>query len=182
ASGRNGRGGHASLEPRQLVLLDRAWIRIEVLDEAWRGIGVQMLENRAIADVDLLALEYGRDRHDDGELLQVSAEVVGHREHGLVVATDEHDLRRLVEELRVRLRDVEAAEGERRVGWEQREEQRRDARCEALHGVLRSCSCRWGGRPDGPRRNGGRAAAGRSVGPGAKRARATTTDRPSGTA
>src|SRR5262249_60752437 len=128
------------------------------------GIGLEMLENRAIADVNLLALEYGWDRHDDGELLQVSAEVVGHREHGLVVATDEHELRRLVEELRVRLRDVEAAEGERRVGREQREEQRRDARCEVLHGVLRSCfrSCGWGGRPDGPRRNGGRAAAGRS--------------------
>ena len=42
--------------------------------------------------------------------LVVALEVVRHRDDGLVVVADEHDLRRLVEELRVRLGDVEAAE------------------------------------------------------------------------
>ena len=70
-----------------------------------------MVEQRLVADVDLLPLEHGRHRDHHRELLRVALEVVGHGEHGAVAVAHQRDLRGLVEELRVGLGDVEAAEG-----------------------------------------------------------------------
>ena len=90
-----------------------ARIRVVILDEPRRRVRVEVLEELRVADVDLLLLDRGRDRNHDRELLRVALEVASHRQHGAVAVADERDLRRPVKELRVRLRDVEAAEGAR---------------------------------------------------------------------
>ena len=58
------------------------------------------------------ALENGRHRDHDRELLRVALEVVGHGEDGAVAVAHQHHLGGLVEELGVGLGHVEAAEGE----------------------------------------------------------------------
>ena len=73
-----------------------------------------MLDDRPLAHVDLPLLEEGGHGHDDGELLGIALEVVGHGEHGLILVPRQDNLRCLVEQLGVGLGDVEAAEGEHR--------------------------------------------------------------------
>ena len=48
-----------------------ARIRVEVLDEPRRRVGVEVIDQRLLADVDLLALQERRHRNDDRELLQL---------------------------------------------------------------------------------------------------------------
>ena len=84
---------------------------------------------RAVADVDLLALEHRRDRHDQRELLELALVVVGHGEHGAVAVAHQHHLRGLVEQLGVGLGDVEAAEGERRSRHQEEQGERGWAGC-----------------------------------------------------
>ena len=83
-------------------------------------VGVEVVEERPLADVDLLALEERRHRDDDGELLGIALEVVRHREDGAVAVAHQDHLRGLVEELGVGLGDVEAAEGLGRLGGHRR--------------------------------------------------------------
>jgi len=71
-----------------------------------------MVQQRLVADVDLILLKDRRHRDDDRELLGITLEVVRHREHSLVVLSHQDDLRGLVEQLRISLRDVETAERE----------------------------------------------------------------------
>ncbi len=87
-----------------------ARVRIEVFDEARRGVGVEVLDERPLADVDLPARQERRHGNDDGELLRVAVEVVRHRQDRAVAVPHEDDLRGAVEELRVALGHVEAAE------------------------------------------------------------------------
>ena len=72
-----------------------------------------MIDDFLVADVDLALFDERRHRDDDGEFLRIAFEVVHHGDHGLVVVADEHDLRRLVENFRVGLGDVKAAEAVR---------------------------------------------------------------------
>ena len=88
-------------------------IVVEVLDQPRRRVGVEVIDQRLLADVDLLALEQRRHRNHDGELLRLALEVVRHRHHGAIAVAHQHDLRGLVEQLGVGLGDVEAAEAER---------------------------------------------------------------------
>ena len=81
-----------------------------------------MLEELAVPDVDLIALEHGRHRNHQGELGQRAAVVVAHGEHGAVPVTHQRDLRGFVEQLRVRLPHVEAAERQRGCGVKEHEE------------------------------------------------------------
>ena len=74
-----------------------------------------MIQQRLVADVDLIPLQHRRHGDDHGKFLGIALEVVGHGQHGLVVLPHEDDLRRLVEQLRVRLSHVETAEGEQRL-------------------------------------------------------------------
>ena len=71
-----------------------------------------MIQQRLVADMDLILLKDHRHRDDDRELLGITLEVVRHRQHSLIVLAYEDDLRSLVEQLRVSLRDVETAERE----------------------------------------------------------------------
>src|SRR5207237_9071579 len=82
----------------------------EILDEARRGVRVEMRDERTVTHADLSLFEHGRHRHDDREFFRIAFEVVRHRDDGLVLVPHENDLRGLIEELRVGLRDVEAAE------------------------------------------------------------------------
>ena len=126
-------GHHAPPPPRRRPPSARASrhparVRVEVLDQPRRRIGVEVIDERLVADVDLLALQERRHRNDDGELLQVALEVVGHRHHRAIAVAHQHDLRGLVEQLGVGLGDVEAAEAEqrrRRPGDQRRERRRR---------------------------------------------------------
>ena len=73
-----------------------------------------MIDERFVADVNLLAPEKRRHRNHDRELLQISLEVVRHRHNGPIGVANQHHLRGLVEQFRIGLRDVEAAEPENR--------------------------------------------------------------------
>ena len=70
-----------------------------------------MVDQRLVGDVDLLALEEGRYRNDDRELLMLAAEVVGHGQDRAVTVAHQDHLGCLVEKPGVGLGDVEAAEG-----------------------------------------------------------------------
>ena len=139
---RRGRGA-----ARDLVLhpVDAARVGIEVLDEPRRAVRVDALEQLAVADADLAALEHRRHGHDQRELGQRALVVVGHADDGPVVPPDQDHLRRFVEQARVGLADVEAAEGgggRRREGKKKRErdgndEPRARACGKGCHGFLR---------------------------------------------
>src|SRR3954452_18166424 len=79
-----------------------------------------MIDKRFVGDVNLPALDLRRNRNDDGEVAGVALEIVGHRHDGPILIADDYDLRRAVENLRVALRDVEAAKRVRLCGNEQR--------------------------------------------------------------
>jgi hypothetical protein len=83
------RGGHAPGRLRRGTIPRRARIVVEILDEPGRRVGVEVLDERAVAHANLPLLEDGRHRHHDGELLEVAPEVVGHGENGLVVVADQ---------------------------------------------------------------------------------------------
>jgi hypothetical protein len=85
-----------------------AGVRVEVLDQAGGGVGIEVVEKSPIRHLDLLALDEGGDGNDDGKLLEGALIVVGHGHDRLVAVADEGHRGGLVEELRVRLGDVEA--------------------------------------------------------------------------
>ena len=51
-----------------------------------------MVDERLVSYVDLSALEDGRHRNDDRELLRIALEVIRHRQNGSVLVAHEHDL------------------------------------------------------------------------------------------
>ena len=63
-----------------------------VLDQARRGIVIQMIDGFGIDHADLLALDEGRHRHHDGEFLGVALEIAGHGDRGLIAIARQHDL------------------------------------------------------------------------------------------
>ena len=92
-----------------------------------------MVDEGLVADVDLLALQHRRHRNDDGKLLRVAPEVVGHRQHRAIAVAHQHHLGGAVEQLRVGARDVEAAEGGKRIREQQDAHCERDDEQEAFH-------------------------------------------------
>jgi hypothetical protein len=50
------------------------------------------LEHAALAHVDLIALDHGRDGDDDRKLLGIAPEIVRHGEDGPVLVASQHDL------------------------------------------------------------------------------------------
>ena len=113
------RHGHRLAPPLEcrlpVHLHARARILVEVLDQPRRRVGVEMVDQRLVSDMDLLLLQDSRNRNHDRKLPGVAPEVIGHRQHRAVAVPDQHDLRRSVEQLRVGARDIEAAEGSQRV-------------------------------------------------------------------
>src|SRR5262249_34054576 len=95
-----------------------------------------MIDDRLLADVNLLALEERRHRDHDCEFFQVPLEVVRHRHHRAVAVADQHHLRGLVEQLRVGLRDVEAAEAEDRRRRPRGDREKRDTEPHSFHDLL----------------------------------------------
>ena len=63
-----------------------------IFDQARGCVGVQMLNNGTIADVDLFTLDHRRDRYDDRKVLGLAFEIVGHRDDRPVLVTYENDL------------------------------------------------------------------------------------------
>jgi hypothetical protein len=93
---------------------DSTGVLVEILDESGRRVSIEVLDERFVTDVDLLSLEERGHGNHDRKLLQVALEVVDHRHHRPIAVTNEDDLRGLVEEFRVGLGDVEAAEAKDR--------------------------------------------------------------------
>ncbi len=73
-------------------LVTYARIRVMILNEPWCRVCVEMFDQRAIGDIDLLTFDECRHRDDDGEILDVALEVVGHRDNSSVVVADKHHL------------------------------------------------------------------------------------------
>ncbi len=107
--------------------------------------GVEMLEDLAVADVDLSLLEHDGYRHDERELRELALIVVHHADDGLLLVPHQYHLRRPVEERRVGLADVEAAERagvRRRCEPDERESEHRDEELQSIHGSLHFLSIR----------------------------------------
>ena len=113
--------------------IGQARVRVEVFDETRRRVGVEMVDERPVADVDLLAPQERRHRHDDGELLQAALIVVGHRQHRPIAVAHEHDLRGAVEQLGISLGDVEAAEAKERRRRPDDQRCERECRHDSFH-------------------------------------------------
>ena len=99
------------------------WVAIEVLDQSRRRIGVEVVDDGLVADVDLVARQQRGHRDDDGEFARVALEVVRHGDHGAVAIPCEHHLRGAVEQCGVRLGDIETAERQGGRGRHEPEEQ-----------------------------------------------------------
>jgi hypothetical protein len=125
--------GDSRRRHRSHHLVTTAGIAVEVLDQPRRGVGVDMIDQRPLGDVDLLARDERRHGNDDGEFLRRALEVAGHRQHRAVAVAREHDLRRAVEQRRVGLRDVEAAERAQRFNEAQETRGEPDEENEAAH-------------------------------------------------
>src|SRR5262249_36169901 len=82
---------------------------VVVFNQPWRRIGVEMIDNLLVADMDLTFFDQCRNRNNYRKLFWISLKVVNHGDDGLIVLPDQNDLRRLVEDLRVGFRDVKAA-------------------------------------------------------------------------
>ena len=85
-----------SIDWRMYTLVARAGIRVVILDQARRRVGIEVFEQCIVSDVDLLALDEGGYRHHDRELLYRALEVVGHRDDRAIAVAHEHHLRGLV--------------------------------------------------------------------------------------
>ena len=121
--------GYATAPGSQVHLLDRArqsrtlcrhvvrhWIahagiRVVVFDEARRRIGIQVVNQASLGDIDLSTFDKRRNGNDNGKIFDIALKVISHRYDGSVVVTNQHDLRRLVEKARIGPRDKEAAKG-----------------------------------------------------------------------
>lgn len=129
---------HLPVEP--VLVLAPARVRVVVLDETRRRIRVQTLQELRVADVDLALFDRARHRDHDREVLRIALVVASHGHDRVVAVADEGDLRGAVIELRVRLRDVEAAEsagrprGEKGAGQAQGEDEGRGGG--SAHGKL----------------------------------------------
>ncbi len=99
-------------------------------------IRIQVIDERLLADVDLLAREECRYGNDHGEFLRLALEVVRHGHHGAIAVANQHDLRRLVEQLRIRLRHVETAEAEDRRRRPGDDRHQRDTKQRSSHNLL----------------------------------------------
>jgi hypothetical protein len=107
-----------------------------------------VLDEGAVGDPDLPFLEDRGHGHHDGEFLGVALEVVGHGEDGLVLVTDKHHLRGLIEQLGVGFGHIETAEGQRRRRRERDGEDRGHESRRELHTRLLSLGdvsvdCHW---------------------------------------
>src|SRR5215510_14577069 len=93
-----------------------------------------MIEKCFVADVNLPLLQNHRNGNDYGELFRITAKIVRHRQDGPIALAYEHNLRSLVEQLRVSLGHVEAAECEKRLAVPgDANRQRRERRYESFH-------------------------------------------------
>ena len=91
-----------------------ARVFVEVLYQSRRRIGIQVIDQGLVSNVDLPALDEGGYRDDHRELLWVAPKIVGHGDDGFVIVSDQDHLRGFVEELRVGLGHVESAKGSHR--------------------------------------------------------------------
>ncbi len=99
-----------------------------IFDQARSGEGIDVIDRLHLDHTDLFSLDEGRDWNDQGEFLGLAFIVARHGNRGGLALAREHDLGRLVEQLGIRLGDVETA---KRRG--------RSARCRDLcqHGCER---------------------------------------------
>ena len=132
--------GHAArswcpVSRREVVFLDaHARVTIEVLDETRRRERIEMIDERIVGHMDLLSLDERRYGNHHRELFRLASKVVDHGDDGLVAVPDENDLRRLVEELDICFRDVEAAKGS--DGWPRPHESAGERCPEQCHGTF----------------------------------------------
>ena len=104
----------------------RARILVAVFDQPRCRVGVDMIDRLHVDDADLLAFDEGRHRNDQREFLRLALVIARHGDGGGVAVAGQHHLGGFVEQLGVRLGDVEAAECRRRPG--QRRELRQHGR------------------------------------------------------
>ena len=70
----------------------RAGIRVEVFDEARGRVGIEVIDHCLVTDIDLAAFDERRHRDDDGKILDVTLEIIGHRDDCAVLVANENNL------------------------------------------------------------------------------------------
>jgi hypothetical protein len=88
---------------------------VVVLNEPWRRVSVEMVDDFLIADMDLALFDQRRNRNNHGKFFRIPFEVVDHGDDCPIVVPGQDDLRSLVKDLRVGLGDVKAAKAKRRL-------------------------------------------------------------------
>jgi hypothetical protein len=68
-----------------------AGILIEILNQPWSGIGIQVVNDRVLGHMDLLAVDKDRDRDDHGEFLRVSLVIIGYGDDRSVAIPDQYN-------------------------------------------------------------------------------------------
>ena len=74
-----------------------------VLNEPWRRVGVEMVNDFLIADMDLTFFDQCRNRNNHGKLFRITFEVVDHGDDCLIILPGQDDLRSLVKDFRIGL-------------------------------------------------------------------------------
>ena len=100
-----GVAAHAAFHQRE-----QARASVEIFDQPRRSVGIEMIDHFLIADVDLAALDQGRNGDYHSKLFRIAFKVVDHGDHGLVVLARQDDLRCFVKNLGVGFGDVKTAE------------------------------------------------------------------------
>src|SRR5262249_54715346 len=111
---------------------------VVVFNQPWRRIAVEMIDNLLVADMDLILFDQCRNRNNYCKLFWIALEVVDHVDHGLIVLPGQNDLRRLVEDLRVGFRYVEAAKAPGQIRLSAQEKQCGQEQDCLFHGFLLS--------------------------------------------
>jgi hypothetical protein len=88
---------------------------VVVLNEPWRRVSVEMVDDFFIADMDLALFDQCRNRNNHGKLFRIPFEVVDHGDDRLIVLPGQDDLRSLVKDLRVGLGNVKATKAKRQL-------------------------------------------------------------------
>ena len=94
-----------------------------VLHQARRRVGREVIDERLVADVDLIPFNQRGHGNHQGKFLGAAPEIIGHGEHGPVSIPHQHHFGRPVEEFGVHLGHVEPAEAKDGAGEQRQAEQ-----------------------------------------------------------
>ncbi len=93
------------------VALNVARVIVIILDQARRGVFIEMIYETRIGDIDLFAFRDVDDWNYHGELARFAAIIGRHRDHRALIIAHQHHFRGVIEQVCIGFGDIEAAKG-----------------------------------------------------------------------